>query len=344
LDLHCLVIADDLTGACDAAVPFALRGLRVRVALDFQGELGAIDVLAISTESRDGDLASFRKVLDRLLPLRPRILFKKIDSTLRGNVGPEVSAALDAFGCDVAVVTPAFPAMGRVVEAGYLRVDGDFGFVPIELAAYFGDLRARLALRDAACDAHLDAIVREGLASGGRVLWAGSAGLATALARATQAGSPSALAFSPAPAIFCLGSDHPVTMEQQGRLVEQRTAALFLAETVRNEAISEALEQGRHVVLRIRRGQTAAERVREVLSGAAGPLVLCGGDTASLVCRALDVHTIELRQEVSAGIPCGTIEGGSFDGMPVVTKSGGFGRPDALIEVADFLTCSPQLH
>ena len=343
MDLQCLVIADDLTGACDAAVPFALRGLGVRVSLDFQGVFGRIDVLAISTESRDGDLASFRKALDRLPALRPRILFKKIDSTLRGNAGPEVAAALDAFGCHVAVVTPAFPAMGRVVEAGYLRVDGDFGFVPIELAAHFGDRPARFALRDAACDAHLDAIVREGLASGERILWAGSAGLAAALARATQAGSPSAMAFEPAPAIFCLGSGHAVTMEQQARLVGQRAAALFVAETVRNEAISEALEQGRHVVLRIQRGHTSAARVREVLAVAAGPLVLCGGDTASLVCRALDIRAIDLRQEVAAGIPCGAIEGGPFDGMPVVTKSGGFGRPDALIEVADFL-CSPLSH
>jgi uncharacterized protein YgbK (DUF1537 family) len=347
LDLQCLVIADDLTGACDAAVPFALRGLRVRVAVNGDAELGQTDVLAISTESRDGDLASFRTALDRLPPLQPRILFKKIDSTLRGNAGPEVAAALATFGCDAAVVTPAFPAMGRMVEAGYLRVEGDSGFIPIELAAHFRDLPAagaRFALRDAACDAHLDAIVREGLASGERILWAGSAGLAAALARATGIGSPSGWAFSPAPAVFCLGSDHAVTMEQQARLVEQRGAALFVAETVRNEAISEALEQGRHVVLRIRRGHTPAARIRQLLAGAAGPLVLCGGDTASLVCRALDVRAIELRREVAAGIPCGAIEGGPFEGMPVVTKSGGFGRPDALIEVADFLTCFQRLY
>src|ERR1039458_9998851 len=188
LELQCLAIADDLTGACDAAVQFALHGLRVTVSLDSNTRIAHTGVLAISTESRDADLSSFREALDRLPPLRPRILFKKIDSTLRGNVGQEVVAALAAFQCDVAVVTPAFPAMGRTVEAGYLRVVHDSAFVPLEVAGCFRDLAGRFELRDAACDAHLDAIVGEGLASGERILWAGSAGLAAALARAVAAG------------------------------------------------------------------------------------------------------------------------------------------------------------
>jgi uncharacterized protein YgbK (DUF1537 family) len=344
LDLACLLIADDLTGACDAAVQFALRGFRSKVSLDPAGDAGQTDVLAVSTESRGGDLGSFRNCLERLTHFRPRLLFKKIDSTLRGNVGPEAAAAMEAFHCDIAVVTPAFPAMGRTVEAGYLRAAGEIGFVPRELAASFRDLPGRFALRDAACDAHLDAIVSDGLAGGERVLWVGSAGLAAALARAVGIGSPSAIAFSPAPAIFCLGSDHAVTLEQQERLIGERAAVLFAAETVRNGAIAEALERGQHVVLRIRRGYTSAARVRQLLAHARSPLMLCGGDTASLFCRALDVCAIELRREVAPGIPCGVIAGGPFDTLPVVTKSGGFGRPDALIEVADFFTCPPLSH
>jgi uncharacterized protein YgbK (DUF1537 family) len=344
LDLACLLIADDLTGACDAAVQFALHGLRARVSLDPAGEAGQTDVLAISTESRDGDLGSFRHSLERVQHLRPLILFKKIDSTLRGNVGPEVAEAMAFFRCDLAVVTPAFPAMGRTVEAGYLCVACEIGFVPRELAASFRDLPGRFALRDAASDAHLDAIVCEGLAGGERILWAGSAGLAAALARAVGTGSPAGMAFSASPAIFCLGSDHAVTLEQQERLVEQRAAAFFSAETLRNEAISEALERGRHVVLRIPRGHISEAYVRQLLVDVRHPLVLCGGDTASLVCRALEVRAIELRREIAPGIPCGVIAGGRFDACPVVTKSGGFGRPDALIEVADFFTCPPPLH
>jgi uncharacterized protein YgbK (DUF1537 family) len=333
LHLQCLLIADDLTGACDAAVPFASRGLQVRVALAGPEEA---DVLAFSTESRDAGLASFGAALEPWRGLRTSIIFKKIDSTLRGNVGPEVVAAMAAFGCDMALVTPAFPAAGRVVVNGYLQVVEDIGFVPRELAACFHGIDVPIALRDALCDDDLDAIVAEGLKRSERILWAGSAGLAGALARSLDPATPPTLSFSRAAPIFCLGSNHAVTLEQQARLLHQRAASLCAADT------APALPQD-IVVLRLRRGHTPAARVRELLEDARRPLVLCGGDTASLVCRALDVRAIDLRREIAPGIPCGLLVGGPFDGLPVVTKSGGFGSPDALIEVADFFTCSQPL-
>jgi uncharacterized protein YgbK (DUF1537 family) len=354
--LECLLIADDLTGACDAAVQFALRGLRVKVSLDSSRVLEDTDVLSVSTESRDAGVAAFQQALARLPKLQPRILLNKLDSTLRGNVGQEVAAALAAFDCDLAVVTPAFPAMGRTVDAGYLRVAGTADFAPLELAACFRDYGvgpychsltaaggARFALLDATCDAHLDAIVAQGLALPQRVLWAGSAGLAAALARALGASATAPPVPPAGTPLFCLGSDHAVTLEQQDRLIHCRAATLLSAEEVAPEAVLGALRRG-PVVLRIRRGHTSAGRVRELLADVANPLALSGGDTASLVCGALGVRAIELRQEVAPGIPCGSLVGGPFDQLPVVTKSGGFGGPDALMQVADFFTCSQSLH
>jgi uncharacterized protein YgbK (DUF1537 family) len=196
-----------------------------------------------------------------------------------------------------------------------------------------------VVLVDAAGDADLDAIVCETLSLRQRVLWAGSAGLAAALARTMGTASPAWPAPSAAPAHFCLGSDHTVTLEQQSRLIQHRGAALFTADAATPGAIRGALQQGRHVLLRIRRGHTSPARIRELLAGRASPLVLSGGDTASLVCRALDIRAIDLWQEVAPGIPCGQAIGGPFDRMAVVTKSGGFGGADALIEVADFFPC-----
>jgi uncharacterized protein YgbK (DUF1537 family) len=68
-------------------------------------------------------------------------------------------------------------------------------------------------------------------------------------------------------------------------------------------------------------------------------LVLSGGDTASLVCRAAGVQRIELCDEIVPGVPRGILRGGAFDGVGVVTKSGGFGDRDTLVQVADFFTC-----
>jgi uncharacterized protein YgbK (DUF1537 family) len=336
----------------------------VRVSLDSDDEAAPADVLAISTESRDAGADLFRRALDeglrRLPALRPRILFKKIDSTLRGNVGPEVAATLAAFACDVAVVTPAFPAMGRTVAGGYLSVAGPQGFIPLEVAACFhgqaphvpchaqpGALSraiatgARFVLADAACDADLDAIVREGLTLRCRVLWAGSAGLSAALARATGVSAPGRPAPSAAAVVFCLGSNHAVTLEQQHRLLHHRRAALFTVEDAAPADILGALDRGQHAVLRIVLGDAANGRLRELLANTARPLVLSGGTTAALVCKALDIRAIDLRQEVAPGIPYGLVRGGPCEDLPVVTKSGGFGGPDALMQVADFFTC-PQ--
>jgi uncharacterized protein YgbK (DUF1537 family) len=53
----------------------------------------------------------------------------------------------------------------------------------------------------------------------------------------------------------------------------------------------------------------------------------------------LGVREIRLEREIAPGIPRGSISGGLFDGLPIVTKSGGFGKPGALIQILDDLTC-----
>ena len=347
MNLECLLIADDLTGACDAAVHFARRGYRTHVRLDSHGE--EVSVLAISAESRDLSAAELRRVMDDLAQQLPvaqaRILFKKIDSTLRGNVGAEIAAARTAFGCETAVITPAFPAMGRTVEGGYLRVAAaeaihlaarllsqgveSCAHVPPSAVSAAIQAGARFISVDAACDRDLDTIAAAGLESGRRILWAGSAGLSSALARTLPWGGPlalgSPLGTAPRPAssvLFCIGSDHPVTVEQQRHLL--------------------ALGRREHVVLNLPVRQISLERVRELVGNAAGAataLVLSGGDTASLVCRALGVRHIQLEDEILPGIPWGYLSGGAFDQWRVATKSGGFGAPHALIQVADFFTC-----
>jgi uncharacterized protein YgbK (DUF1537 family) len=284
-------------------------------------------------------------------------VFKKIDSTLRGNTGVEIAAALEAFHCDAAVACPAFPKVQRVVERGHLRVSNAPEFTPIDVA---GRLRvqaglacshvrpesiaamlsegARMVSVEANCDRDLDCIAAAILPMGRRVLWSGSGGLASALARGS--GGERAPAAAPArsgPALFCIGSDHGATLAQQAALVEERRAVLFDPGGATRESIGGALAAGKHVVLRILRGGVSMDQVRGLISGvAAAGLVLSGGDTASLVCRAIGVQRIELCDEIVAGVPRGVLQGGEFDGVGVATKSGGFGDRDTLIQVADY--------
>ncbi len=333
---ECLLIADDLTGACDAAAQFASRGYRARVFLAGGG--GEVEVHACSTDTRNAPPAEIRARIAALASCHPlrgaRAVFKKIDSTLRGNGGVEIAAALEAFGCRAVVVSPAFPAMGRVVEKGYLRVVYDPGFEPVPVAGWLGvpcaPVRpggvasalasgARWIAADAASDEDLDCIAAEVLALDCRVLWAGSAGLAAALARTFPKRAPQEPAAAPGPVLFAIGSGHPVTLAQQAALRRARPGLSILPVPPR---------------------RIAPECVREaILAAHPAALFLSGGDTAAFVCRALGVESIDLHGEILSGIPRGTLLGGDLDRLPVVTKSGGFGGPHALIEVADYFAC-----
>lgn len=123
-----LVLADDLTGAADTGVAFAEAGL------DSVLHLGAgplrvpqPQVLCVDTDTRGRDggtaAAAVRRAVHDSGP--PRWTYKKVDSTLRGNVAVETAAALDETGSDVALLAPAFPATGRTTVAGRQYVHGE---------------------------------------------------------------------------------------------------------------------------------------------------------------------------------------------------------------------------
>ncbi len=360
----CLLIADDLTGACDAAVHFAQRGWPATVLTSLDQRWDAVRVLAVNAESRDlapEEVPPLMAAIANSLPVhKAGVIFKKIDSTLRGSPGVEIRTAVEAFGCDVAVIIPAFPVMNRVVEDGRLRVTSEPKFQPVDVAALLRaqgaipcshvqlgaiaeavEFGARFLTVDAITDTDLDRIAVETLLLDRRVLWAGSAGLASSLAWALT-GIPERLpGDKPAggAVLFCIGSDHPATLAQQARLIAERRAVLLDAETAASECIAETLRRGEHVVLRIPRAGVALEQIGRLVSGApAAALVLSGGDTASLMCRAAGARHIDLRYEIAPGIPWGVLKGGQFDKLPVATKAGGFGDPDALVQVVDFFS------
>lgn len=358
--LDFLIVADDLTGACDAAAPFAARGRPTAVPISTTAATDGAGVIAISTETRDAEPADIRRKMAEAASAwaaarRPLHIFKKIDSTLRGRAGMEVAEAMEAFACDAALLCPAFPNMNRTVEGGWLRVTGAADFAPVEIIPYLRaqgvegcahapleaigealESGARIVTLDAASDAELDSIAAAGAALGRRILWAGSAGLAAALARTLPATRPQARVRPAGPVLFCIGSDHPATLAQQAPLLGQRRAR----RTETRKEIRAALESGEHALVRIPRGRFAEPEVWDLLAGApAAALVLSGGDTATLVCRAAAAARIDVYDEILPGVPRGAIRGGGFDGLAVATKSGGFGDKDALMQIADYFTC-----
>lgn len=124
------VVADDVTGACEAAAQFRQAGARVAVLLD-SGGTGPLpegwDVLVLVTGTRHA-LATHAaqrtgEAVGRLRAVGARRLYVKIDSLLRGSPGGIIEAAAMAFGVPYVLVAPAFPAQGRTVAGGWVRRD-----------------------------------------------------------------------------------------------------------------------------------------------------------------------------------------------------------------------------
>ncbi|MCU4800453.1 four-carbon acid sugar kinase family protein [Halobacteria archaeon HArc-gm2] len=119
-----LVVADDRSGACDTGHQFAARG-RETVVVGRRDRSATADVLVVDTDSRYADASTAaERVRDAVTTRDPDLVYKKVDSTLRGNLVAEVDAALTASGADLALVAPAFPAEGRTTVGGYHLVDG----------------------------------------------------------------------------------------------------------------------------------------------------------------------------------------------------------------------------
>lgn len=117
------IIADDLTGAMDTAAPVAARGYETVVVAVPDGSAKEAAVVAFNTDSRylpteDATVAVRRAIS----ALEASVVYKKVDSTLRGNVSAEVATAVEATGADLAAVAPAFPATGRQTWDGIHRV------------------------------------------------------------------------------------------------------------------------------------------------------------------------------------------------------------------------------
>ncbi len=139
-----LVIADDFTGALDTGVQFAAAGAVVRVVTDIHYDYGNADetvqVLVMDAETRHlSSDESYRVVWDitkRAMANGISHLYKKTDSALRGNIGSELTALLDASGQDILPFLPAFPKMGRTTKDGIHYINN----VPVEDSVFGKDL------------------------------------------------------------------------------------------------------------------------------------------------------------------------------------------------------------
>jgi len=218
--LKVAIIADDLTGAMDAASPFARRGLEVEVVANID-QLDSLlsscpEVLSVNTNTRHASTqdaaAVVKQVVDTLTRLKPDILFKKVDSTLRGNVVAESVAAYQACGMPSTVFCPAIPAQGRTFVQGCVYIDDvalkdtaigqDLRSAPsavtvpelfyqseisthirhLDVSQYDDIAADQFHIIDARCQQDLTDIAQQCLSINRQIMFVGAAGLTEALA------------------------------------------------------------------------------------------------------------------------------------------------------------------
>ncbi len=361
------IVADDLTGACDAAVAFTSTCSPVRVHISGEPPHSS-RIRALTTESReippDEAERRLRNIVERL-PATAQ-LFKKIDSVFRGNTVLEIAAALRHAAFDLAIIAPAFPALGRIVDDGVLHVHDSTGPRSIPIAQRLAEggcslvrvgpdesterlaasMKACMAngstalLCDASTHTHLTHIVRGARSVGKEILWIGSGGLAQALAAELPpltTHPPKQMAHGAT--IFFVGSPHPVSQAQVdhlrrvARIAEHRTPSIHSTQ--------------HDLLVPITLGQATPADIRHAIAAHApeqtGCLFMSGGNTAHFVCRALEIQSIRLLHEFAPGVPVGVAEGGPFDGVRVVLKSGGFGEPDLLCRLLERQRASSEV-
>lgn len=345
------ILADDLTGALDTAAEFVGLFGPLPVVWPATSLPQDSPSLVIDSGTRelgaDEAFAFVREIAPRLAGAD--IAYKKIDSRMRGPWVAELEACLKSGAWDACIVASAFPHQGRRTFGGrqYVRaIDGGWSAAGDEillqlesrglearLAGRMDELAGGISVFDAESDRELDRIVEIGRAYQGSVLWCGSGGLAGALARATDSSVSRQLS---RPVFGIFGSDHEATIAQ----LAMCESALIRTQDAKSsiDRIKQVLDKGVALAAletpgRISRAEAAQRFAREIMLIAQSidppkTLIAAGGETLKAYCIAVGAQALKVLGRLEPGLPKSVIQGGSWDAVEVISKSGGFGPPD----------------
>lgn len=334
MSIKIAVIADDFTGALDSSAPFALAGLTVAAATRPAGLDAALasgsDVVVVNTASRHLSASKaadeVKAVCRALREARPEIVFKKIDSRLKGNVLVETDMVAEAFGYDEIVVAPAIPDQDRHTIDG--KVTGRGVTVPLPIGPHVPETAQVI---DARTDTTLDELVAG--RDWTRTLAVGARGLGLAFAK--RFGTPKPTVFEADPGtLFAIGSHDPITTAQidaiDGRA--SRHAAPLGAYDGSYAALPALLQStgafaGPDSAISRRFARAALDAIKALDPST---LVMSGGDTALAILDELGAGLVFPQGEAAPGLPWFLIGRQNRPSIRCIVKSGGFGDVDTL--------------
>ena len=350
--IEVVAIADDLTGALESGAAFADAGIQAVVLTNLPDLKTTICGVAVNARSRHETSAEAARIVAQAATQArlsgAKWLYKKTDSTLRGHIGAELSAAVESWpGCSLMYV-PAYPALGRTVRNGRLYVDN----IPVEQTSFAndplspvltgwiarviakeytgrvrqltvddplpGDLEPAIYICDGTTEEHVRHRASEAVRSE-RLLAAGPAGFLREWLRGLPIARNS-LRRRPAAntGLIVNGSLHPRSREQVKRF-RSSWAVLESAE-----------EREPHPSAPARR--LASEAASILRRDCHDALVVIGGETAQAILDELNISELIPLGELLPGVPASEAR---LDGRPliVISKAGGFGPPDVLIQI-----------
>lgn len=361
------IVADDLTSATDGASPFLAKGHAPLIARDTRG-LERRAVVAIDTNGRASTMAMAETATTAAVAelAEARLLFKTIDSTLRGHVRAEIAAAFRASRRSRLVIAPAFPEAGRLTIGGIQQVncvpvsDSAYGRDPVHpaLTSHIADLvdpslgqpvilsqdgsdvTAPVLILDADSQAALNRQVGR-IPDPETVLWVGSPGLAIALATlvATAPQDLRAADETGWRVLIVAGSANPVAHAQCDALRAQGVPVVSDLDEAHCHAPVLCL---RAPLPRQNAGAVLAHLVDQAATVLArrdhDVVIATGGETMAAILDRLGIRWFTLTGELEAGFPVGCAE--RMDGTPLIIamKAGGFGTPATLLHAVRALS------
>ena len=370
------VIADDLTGALDTGVQFTQWGYKTQLTDKPQTSTAEVTIVNTDTRNKTPEQA-YANTYQIAKQLTHDIIYKKTDSTLRGNPGPEIQAIMDATNETGIILTPTYPPTGRRVKDGHLYILDK----PITETEYVQEYPRKTSyipeILETGAPIHV-IIDPRGIPENGIVvidseteqdlqkiathqtrLFAGSAGLADALCHRLR---------NPPPVLTIIGSMRTETRTQAEQLKERLGATVISLDTIgalnqkpQEQTIQNAknaLREHKDAIITSTRTQAMITGTQEeakrlnltphevekhitealaavteaLLDVSLSGLIITGGATALAITKRLDVKNIEILDEVQPGVPVLKL-----DTIPAVTKAGGFGQSDTLIQATQYL-------
>lgn len=332
-----------MTGALEIGAKFSGEGIETIVSAE-PVAVGTAPVVVLDTETRHVDREIARRQIFRFVeaagPATPRLIFKKTDSTLRGNIAAELLALAELYPQWSIGYAPAYPAMGRTVRSGVLYVHGrevsqtEFARDALNPVAC-GSIAAMLGTElpctvfDGETDEHLAEAARAILSHENMRIAAGPAGLAEMIAAAIDLPRTGAGMWPRVRSCIVMnGSRHSCSMEQVRGAAAVGWRVLSMEHEAGLVAAEVASAHARHLMQHLGTDVPDAAFV-------------IGGDTAFAVVRELGFPLLSPVGEVVPGVPLTVIAAsrlqlaipGRRRDLILITKAGGFGDDDIIARI-----------